>query len=315
MNRRYTYNNPLVLQRADPFCYKHTDGFYYFTGSVPSYDVIELRRSKTLNGLQTGEVKVIWKKHDSGLMSYHIWAPEIHYVNGKWYIYFAAGREDAHFHLGSFVLECDSEDPFTGEWVEKGQIDTGWEGFALDMTSFVHKGEQYVIWAQQPEDKKLNSNLYIAQCENPWTLKSEAVMITTPEYDWETHKFKVNEGAAVLIRNGKIFVTYSGSDTGAAYCMGLLWADENADLLDPKSWNKSDKPVFKTCEENSQFGPGHNSFTTDGDEDVLIYHCRSYRDIVGDPLYDPNRHARGKVFEYDKKGFPVFGEPLPDTEQ
>ncbi|MCY7185891.1 hypothetical protein MK534_09240, partial [Streptococcus gallolyticus subsp. gallolyticus] len=29
------YHNPIVLERADPWVYKHTDGYYYFTGSVP----------------------------------------------------------------------------------------------------------------------------------------------------------------------------------------------------------------------------------------------------------------------------------------
>lgn len=309
------YPNPLVEQRADPWCCLHTDGFYYFTGSVPEYDRIELRRSATLGGLADCETRVIWKKHESGVMSHNIWAPELHYINGKWYIYFCAGRAEEHFRLGCFVLECTGQDPLNDEWIERGQIDTGWEGFALDMTTFMNKGKQYVIWAQKPPEKSdINSNLYIAECADPCTLKSNAVMITTPEYDWETHKFKVNEGAAVLKHGEKIFVTYSASDTGRAYCMGMLWADCDADLLDPASWTKSDSPVFKTCEENSQFGPGHNSFTTDGGENVLVYHCRSYSEIEGDPLYDPNRHARAKTFEFDADGMPVFGVPPKDSE-
>ena len=114
-----------------------------------------------------------------------------------------------------------------------------------------------------------------------------------------------------FIRNGKVIVTYSASDTGWRYCMGMLWADENSDLLDIKSWHKSDKPVFKTSEENKQYGPGHNCFTTDNGKDVLIYHSRNYKEIKGDPLHDNNRHARAKVFEYDENGLPIFGEPVP----
>lgn len=95
--------------------------------------------------------------------------------------------------------------------------------------------------------------------------------------------------------------------------MGMLWADEGADLLDKSSWHKSPVPVFKTSEKNDQYGPGHNSFTTDGDNDVLVYHCRNYKEIDGDPLNDPNRHARAKVFGYDKNGLPVFGEPEPEN--
>jgi GH43 family beta-xylosidase len=149
---------------------------------------------------------------------------------------------------------------------------------------------------------------------NPWTIEGPQVMITTPEYDWETIGFLVNEGAAVLKRKGKIFISYSASATDYNYCMGLLQADENSDLLDPASWVKTEAPVFKTNVENSQYGPGHNSFTVseDGSEDIIIYHARNYREIVGDPLWDPNRHTRAQVFTWNEDGTPNFGVPVPD---
>lgn len=51
MNTNREYSNPLVEQRADPWVYKHADGYYYFTASVPEYDRIEVRRSETIEGL------------------------------------------------------------------------------------------------------------------------------------------------------------------------------------------------------------------------------------------------------------------------
>lgn len=77
------YLEPIVLERADPWIYKHTDGYYYFTGSKPGYQEIELRRAKTLKGLADGEVKVIWTAHAEGSMSELIWAPEIHFIQGN----------------------------------------------------------------------------------------------------------------------------------------------------------------------------------------------------------------------------------------
>ena len=88
------YNEVWIAQRADPYVYRHTDGTYYFTASVPSYDGIVLRKSNVLEELAQAEEKMIWKKHESGPMSYHIWAPELHYLFGKWYIYFAAGEKE-----------------------------------------------------------------------------------------------------------------------------------------------------------------------------------------------------------------------------
>ena len=97
-------NAPIVEQRADPFIYRHSDGYYYFTGSVPLCDRIELRRSKTIDGLKDAETFDVWFKHESGPMSRHVWAPEIHYLDGKWYIYFAASEEEDIWKLRPYVL-------------------------------------------------------------------------------------------------------------------------------------------------------------------------------------------------------------------
>jgi len=303
---------PIILQRADPWIYKHIDGYYYFSASVPEYDRVEIRRAKTINGLSEADGVTIWRKHDEGMLSANIWAPEIHYIDGKWYIYFAAARttetNEGLFDHRIFVLENESENPLEGEWIEKGQLKTNWESFALDATTFEHNGVRYLVWAQKDPNIYGNSNLYIAKMKNPWTIEDEQVMIAEPEYDWEKIGFLVNEGPAVLNRNGKIFISYSASATDYNYCMGVLIADENSDLLNKDSWHKSEKPVLKTDEENGIFGPGHSCFTVseDGKKDMLVYHARNYKEIVGDPLYDPNRHTFVKELGYDDKGNIIF---------
>ncbi|WP_207696378.1 alpha-L-arabinofuranosidase [Enterococcus sp. DIV0212c] len=315
-NPQENYTNPIVLERADPWVYKHHDGYYYFTGSVPGYKSIELRRAKALNELEKGERVTVWHAPKTGPMSCLIWAPEIHFVRGKWYIYFAASdneeiRNENHHHR-MFVIENSSEDPMNTNWVEKGQIKTQFESFSLDGTMFEHLDRLYYVWAQQDPVIPGNSNLYISEMENPWTLKGKQTLLSVPEYAWEKIGFSVNEGAAAIIRNGKVFITYSGSATDENYAMGLLWADENSDLLNGFSWNKAVEPVFKSSPENQQFGPGHNSFTIseDGKQDVIVYHARPEPNKAGDPLNNPNRHARAQLFEWDEKGFPVFGEPV-----
>ena len=316
------YKNPIVIQRADPYIYKHSDGYYYFTASVPDFDLIELRRAKRIEDLQDAKTYVVWRKHDIGEMSELIWAPEIHYINNKWYIYFAAApnREvtGITFNHNMYVIECEDENPLTGTWIEKGKIDSGWDSFALDATTFESNGKLYCVWAQEDLniEKNSHSNIYIAEMENPWTLKSKAVLLSKPEYDWEIQLFWVNEGPAILKKNGKIFLTYSASGTDENYCMGMLTADENSDLLDENSWVKSKNPVFKTSYENKQHGPGHNSFTVSEDgEDLLVYHSRNYTKLKGDPLSDPNRHARIEVIKWDEDGTPNFGVPSKDSRE
>lgn len=308
------YNEAFIEQRADPYIYKHTNGVYYFTASVPSYDKIILRKADTLEGLRTAEEVTIWERHESGIMSKHIWAPEIHYIENNWYIYFAAGEKEDVWEIRPYVLECIEEDPLTGVWVEKGMMrpalddEFSFRAFSLDATVFENNGKHYVVWAEKVGVGKQISNLYIAQMENPYQLKTVQVLLTTPDYDWERVEFWVNEGPSVLKHDNKIFVTFSASATGECYCIGLLTAEEDSDLLDPLSWEKSRMPVLYTDEEKGIYGPGHNSFTKseDGTEDIMIFHARQYSEIIGNPLYDPNRHAMLLPVRWNEDGTPRF---------
>lgn len=314
------YSAPLIIQRADPYIYKHTDGYYYFSASVPAYNRIELRRARTIEGLAHAAPRTIWRKHDEGPMSELIWAPEIHFIDGKWFVYFAAAATTAFdqngmFQHRMFCIECDQADPMGNEedWIERGQVNTPIDSFSLDATTFTLNNKLYYVWAQKDPAIKGNSNLYIAEMENPWTLKTKPVLLSKPEFDWETKVFWVNEGPAVLHRNGRLFLTYSASATDENYAMGMLTCDDDADVLDAANWTKSTTSVFQSDVEHDQFGPGHNSFTVaeDGTTDLMVYHCRNYTDIKGDPLYDPNRHTIVKPFSYDDNGVPVFGKPVP----
>lgn len=305
------YPNPLVEQRADPFIYQHIDGYYYFTGSYPEYDRLILRRAKTITGLQDAEEVVIWNKHDKGIMGNHIWAPEIHYIDKKWYVHFAAGHADDKWAIRPYVLECSADNPLKGKWEEKGQVNINFESFSLDATTFEHGGKRYLVWAQKPENGS-TSNLYIAEMSSPWIIKGKQVLLSVPDLKWEQQGFHVNEGAAFIKGDNKVFISYSASATDDRYAIGLLTADAKADLLNPKSWTKSLDPVFISNEKTMEFGPGHNSFTVaeDGETDLILYHARPYKEIdIDNSLYDHNRHARIQQILWDQNGNPYFGKP------
>lgn len=314
MDQNLKFNEPWIPQRADPYVYKHTDGMYYFTASIPEYDRIVLRRSTTLAGLQTAEEVTIWRKHESGIMSIHIWAPEIHYLNGKWYIYYSGGDKDDIWEIRPYVLECEGQDPLTDPWVEKGKMTRAdddifsFEAFSLDATVFENKGKYYYVWAEKVSVGPQISNLYIAEMESPTKLKTAQVLLTSPDYDWERVGFWVCEGPGVIHHDGKIYMTYSGSETGVCYCMGMLTADDDADLLDPGSWKKDRYPVLGTDEDFGIYGPGHNIFTEDEEGNpILVYHGRTEEKIIGNPLYNPNRHAMLMKIQWDPEtGRPVF---------
>ena len=307
-----------IEQRADPYIIRK-DGWYYFTASVPEFDRIVLRKARTLKELPDAVEKIVWTRHPEGELSCNIWAPELHFIDGKWYIYFAAARAGAddsgRYDHRIYVLENGNTDPLSGGFTEKGRIDTGWESFSLDSTTVFYNGKRYFIWAQRDFDIPGNSNLYIAEMKNALGLKLPAVRLTVPEYDWECQGFLVNEGPSCLIHDGNLFVTYSGSATDERYAMGLLTLKAGSDPLDAKAWTKSTVPVMVTEEQNGLYGPGHNSFTVDEEgNDLLVFHARPYPGFKGDALSDPNRHCFLRKVTYDGNGNPVFRHTGKDAE-
>lgn len=311
-----SYTNTLIEQRADPHILKHDDGWYYFTATVPAYDRIILRKSETIQGLADAPETTIWtrKPAGSGTGSGQVWAPELHRIDGKWYIYVALGVS-GEWRIRAFVLEGTGDDPLTATWVEKGIIKTNWDTFSLDASTFVANGTRYLVWAQlDPTWAKEGTSLLLAPLENPWTIRGPALAISRPDLPWERIGHNVNEGPYVIQRNGTIFMTYSASATDYNYCMGLLTASEGSDLMDPSSWSKAKEPVFKSNAPTSQWGPGHSCFTVseDGMSDLLVFHDRGYRDIKGDPLNDPNRRTRVQKVYWKADGTPDFGIPVAD---
>lgn len=307
------YNTAFIEQRADPYVYRNSDGKYYFSASVPEYDRIVLRCADSLEELKNAPEKTVWTKHDSGEMSRNIWAPELHFLFGKWYIYFAGGERDDMWKIRPFVLECTGPDPMKDDWIEKGKMQRAdddiysFEAFSLDMTVFELKGEWYCVWAEKVSVGIQISNLYIAKMESATKLATAQVLLTTPDYDWERVDIWVNEAPGVIMHDGRLFLTYSASATGEGYCVGMMSIGEDDDLLDPRAWKKERYPVLKSDPEKGFFGPGHNSFTTTADgTDVCVFHSRTYREIVGDPLYDPNRHTFLLEVKWDNDGYPVL---------
>ena len=332
----HQYTNPIIYHRADPFIYRHTDGIYYFVASHTDmehnldgqyqYRNITLRRAKTIEELADGsgkyEERVIYAREPiANNNSPHIWAPEIHYVENAWYVYFTTViDENEMWSIRPHVLECKAEDPFTGEWVNLGPVkktvedSIAFTDFSLDHTVAKHKGEWYMFWA---EKHPIDSDIYAAKMVNPWTIDSSRICkVVSPEYNWERHGFPVCEGPAILERNGKVFMVYSAAGTDALYCLGMCTADADADLLDEKSWTKSPFPVFQSSRKNGQFGPGHNSFSQDEEgHDVMVYHARQEERYLVDegyqPLYDAGRNATLMRIFWNEDGTPNFSVPIP----
>ncbi|ETT68543.1 glycoside hydrolase family 43 protein [Paenibacillus sp. FSL H8-0457] len=307
-NRTTTFSNPIVANAADPWVLKHTDGYYYFMSTQPGR--LELTRSSTLTGLAEGRRKTIWSPEPGGPYSYNLWAPEIHDLNDKWYIYYTANDGGGDESRGLCVLENEHSDPLEGEWVWKGAMKTPVPG--LDGTVMTVRNRLYFLYAGYGHFPEYGSAIYIAQMANPWTLTGEHRLLTAPTLTWEKQGgMAINEGPVTLHRNGRIFLVYSASTTWSEdYALGMLTMDEDADPMDPASWQKSMEPVFRKSIENGVYATGHNSFTRspDDQEDWIVFHALPSADADASI-----RSTRIQKFGWKLDGTPDFGVPWSDA--
>jgi len=298
-----TYTNPLLPSGPDPWV-TQVDGVYYYMHT--SRDRIEIRRTRDLSKLASAEMKVVWTPPATGPNAHLIWAPELHRIDGKWFLYYSAtesGFSDDK-HRAVFVLENDNADPLTGEWQDRGRINTAHNG--IDGTVFELKGKRYFVYSPYLGP---DSGLAIAEMANPWTLKGEERVIAMPDQPWERLDGRqILEGPEFLQGpKGDLFLTYSASPCWSDdYALGMLHAARGSDPLDPKVWSKSSTPVLHKG--NGVYATGHNGFFTspDGKENWIIYHANAAAGMKCTLQRAPHIQR----FNWTKKGWPVFGLPV-----
>lgn len=308
------FTNPLLRSGADPWAIHH-NGFYYYMQSMGNRLVIW--KTKDLAALSSARKKTIWKAVPNSDYSHDIWAPELHYINGKWYVYFAAdnGKNETH---RMYVLENTEADPLKGDWTFKGKISDPANKWAIDGSVFEYKGRWYMIWSGWEGDTNGQQNIYMAKMKNPWTIDGKRVKISAPQYAWEKHgdlpgqqpdHVNVNEGPEILKHNGDVFLVYSASGCWTDfYALGMLKLVNKNNILDSASWKKYDKPVFKGSKENGVYAPGHNSFfkSPDGSQYWILYHANS---MPGQGC-GGHRSPRMQPFGWNTDGTPDFGIPV-----
>ncbi|MGI4751629.1 MAG: glycoside hydrolase family 43 protein [Janthinobacterium lividum] len=315
MAQQQTFTNPLLPSGADPYSF-YKNGYYYYTNTLQ--DSLVLWKTKNLADLKTAQHKTIWVPPPGTAYSKEIWAPEFHFIKGRWYAYFAAD-DGSNNHHRTYVLENTSPDPFQGKWVFKGKVAAPSDKWSIDSDVFEQNGQLYMVWAGWEGDVNGCQNIYIAKMKNPWTIVGKRVMLSTPTYVWERNgdlhnagnpsHVDVNEGPQFLKHGNKIFIIYSASGCWTDfYALGMLTASAKSNLLKPASWKKSTRPVFKQSPENGVYAPGHNSFfkSPDGKEDWILYHANS-EPGQGCGL---ERSPRAQRFTWRKNGMPDFGLPV-----
>lgn len=302
-----TFTNPIVARGADPWVVRW-QGSYYFCQSRGGRG-IWVSKSARLQDIGNGPWARVWSPPPGQSYSREIWAPELHYLQGRWYIYVAAddGRNETH---RMFVLEGTSQNP-QDPFVFRGQLALDPDRWAIDGTVLeMRDGKLFFIWSGWEGAENVAQNLYIAPMRDPLTVAGPRVCISRPEHVWEQRGSSrdlpaVNEGPQVLWHRDKLFLIFSASGSWCDdYCLGqITWT--GGDVLSPSSWVKKPVPVFTRT--SKVFGPGHCSFTTspDGREHWMVYHAARRAGSGWD------RDVRMQPFTWNSDGSPRFGEPIP----
>ena len=296
-----TFRNPILpAPSADPWVTFQNGEYFYCEGR--HQDSIYIRKALNFTELEQDPGTLVWSAPAFGANANALWAPELHRIHGRWYIYYAAddGLNENH---RMWVLEALTDDPL-GPYRCRGALETS--GWAIDGTVLtMDDGSLFFIWSGWPGKENGLQNLYIAPMANPWTLAGSRVLIARPEAAWESVDMPICEGPQVLTRDGRVFIIYSASGSWTVdYCLGLLELT-GADPLDHSNWQRRGC-VFK--KNDHVWGIGHCSFTKspDGAEDWIVYHAKSKRKKGWN-----DRNVRAQRFTWTEEGLPNFGDPLP----
>lgn len=296
-----TFRNPIDSSGQDPWVIQWRGDYYYCWSAGTS---LRISRAARLQDIATEPATTIWTAPSGQPYSQNIWAPELHFLQGKWYVYFAADNGVNENHR-MYVLESSTSDPFSA-YSLRGKIYDPSDKWAIDGTVIEQAGRLYFIWSGWAGNVNTQQNLYIAPMTNPWTINGSRTLISQPLNSWERRGGPpyINEGPQVLKRGTNTFVIYSASGSWTDdYCLGQLQLT-GTNLLSASSWTKFASPVF--AKTTQVFGPGHASFvkSTDQTQDWIVYHAARYSGAGWD------RDVRMQTFGWNANETPDFGTPI-----
>ncbi|KAF1851269.1 glycoside hydrolase family 43 protein [Cucurbitaria berberidis CBS 394.84] len=290
-----TFTNPLrAKDGADPHI-SYSGGYYYLM--TTTWSDLRITRAKTLGGLKTGETKTVWKDTTASRCC-NVWAPELHFLDGAWYIYYSAGQS-ANLDLQRPHVLKGGANPFDA-YTYHAQLTNTW-GIDGSIVRFSKWGNHFV-WS-------CITNNVQALCIAPLTAPGKigaTKILSQPTQSWEKNEKPVMEGPAAMYHGGKTYLAYSASYCWTPnYSLGLLTWDNNGDPALAKSWSKSG-PLLTSG--NGNYGPGHNGFFTspDGKEIWNVFHATA----IQKGACDGNRYTMAQKVNWNANGTPNFGSPL-----
>lgn len=135
-------SNPIVTKGADPWVITDGDTFYY---CYVRKDTVFLKSVKLISELAHAKERSIWIPEKGTAYSKEVWAPELHFLDGRWYVYLAAddGKNENHrmYVLATKGANINEEFSFLGKITDKS------DKWAIDGSPFKFKGKLYFVWS------------------------------------------------------------------------------------------------------------------------------------------------------------------------
>lgn len=259
----------------DPFIMKHNGKYYHcFTEDSAS---VSLACANTVEELQNAKAKLVFSPSEDTEYSKDVWAPELHVIDGKCYIYVACD-DGLNCNHRMYVLTNNSSDPMEDEYIMLGKITDKSDRWAIDGTILSHNGKMYFVWSGWEGEVNICQKIYIAEMSGPTTICSDRVMISAPEYDWEKIGSSgvidspyINEGPFAVYNNGNTYILYSAAASWCEnYCITTLKLVED-DPLDKNNWEKRPSPILSINE--TVKGAGHCSVIEEGGKYSIFFHA------------------------------------------
>ncbi|PHH78236.1 hypothetical protein CDD80_7190 [Ophiocordyceps camponoti-rufipedis] len=291
-----------------------SNNLFYFTFTLANR--VEIWASPHLEDFRNCQKTTIWQPEPNSPWSADVWAPELHRIGGKWYVYTCGAPPDTgNAGHRTLVLESEKEDPMDASgWTFLGPLKGMSDHWSIDATVFSISGDDlYCCWSGWPpgDTSDTQQDLFLAKMANPTQVQAETtICICHASKAWE----RADEGARG-VAEGPTWVDFAGfrgivysahGSWTSEYKLGLIALDGN-DPLRAKSWSKRAAPLLVSDKSHGgPFGPGHASFLPSPHSDGRIY-CIYHGTSEYGQGWD-NRKAR--VMSLGPEAFAADAEPV-----
>ena len=280
-------NQPIAdVETPDPWIIAGSQAFYL---TFTLGNRVEIWASQSLEDFRNARKSLVWEPRGTN-WGPGIWAPELHYINGGWYIYCTSERagEGPQSHR-TLVLESRHPDPMDASgWRFLGPLRGIPDHWNIDATVFTLRNELYCCYSGWPlgDSSDKEQDLFLVRLRSPVeAVPSSLTTISKPTHFWERPdggKRGVNEGPTFLSMPGFRGIVYSAHGSWTCdYKLGILYLVGD-DPCNPSSWKKRDEPLLISQNgECGPHGPGHASFVPSpyGDGKVFcVYHGTDKQD-------------------------------------